>query len=120
MWNKDEPQFTPRRCVAQPSGTFCCGIALVLGLFQLGVALDEFFCAAAGKAHGNTTVFVVAFDADDGSDAVAWMAHSSAEHGIRVATAFCGRAAEGRGACSAPGRGCRLLGSANATKKFLG
>ena len=71
-------------------------IALVkpLSLLQLGIALDEFFCATAGKADGDAAVFIVAFDAHDGSDAVAGMAYLSPEHGICVATVFCGRAAK--------------------------
>lgn len=51
-------------------------------LFELRVTLDEFPCAAAGKADGKFAVVFIAFDPYDGTDAKIRVAHFSAEHGI--------------------------------------
>ena len=56
----------------------------VSGEFELCVAFDEFFRAAAGKTHGDAPVFVVAFHSDHGSCAISRMADFSSEHWIGV------------------------------------
>src|SRR5690348_4779415 len=120
MKKKDEPQFTLRRAVTQPVLAHLLRNGASLSLLKLSVALDEFFCASPGKAYRNAAIFVVAFDANDGADSIAWMADSSAEHGICVASAFGGRAHERIGTCR-PASRCRgFLFTAHATKKFLG
>ena len=53
-----------------------------LGLGELGVAFDEFFGAAAGEGDGEFAVVFVAFDGDDGADAVFGVADFLAEHGV--------------------------------------
>ena len=49
---------------------------------ELGVALDDFFGAAAGKSNGEFAVVFVAFDRDYGPDAVFGVADFLAEHGV--------------------------------------
>src|SRR2546430_13045207 len=56
--------------------------ATSLGWLELGVALDEFFCAAAGEADGEAAVVFVAFDADDSADAIFGVANFAAEQGV--------------------------------------
>ena len=48
----------------------------------MGVAFDEFLGAAAREADGEAAVVFIAFDADDGADAVLGVAHFAAEQGI--------------------------------------
>ena len=74
-------------------------------LLQLGVTLDEFFGAAAGEGDGEAAVVFVAFNADDGADAVFGMAHLLTDQRIGAGAAPCG-AAEGRLAARA---GCQRL-----------
>src|SRR5256884_4221997 len=90
------PQCTPRRPDTQPAGApaFKCS-SLTLCLFELRVPLDKLFRAASGEAHGYTAVFVVAFDANDGSDAEARMANFAPQHGIGIAAALPSGAPEG-------------------------
>ena len=51
-------------------------------MFELGVSFDELFCAATGEAYGDATVFVFAFDAYHGTDAVFRVADFLAEERI--------------------------------------
>src|SRR6266403_3367463 len=90
------PQCTPRRPDTQPAAAsaFKCR-SLTLCLFELRVPLDKLFRAASGEAHGHTAVFVVAFNANDGSDAEAWMANFAPQHGIGIAAALRSGAPEG-------------------------
>src|SRR5258708_10073773 len=90
------PQCTPRSPGTQPVGApaFKCRCS-TLCLFELRVPLDKLFRAASGEAHGYTAVFVVAFDADDGSDAEARMANFAPQHGIGIAAALRSGAPEG-------------------------
>ena len=59
-------------------------------MLELGVALDEFFCSASGETDGKAAVFIVALDADDGSDAKTRVSNFAAEHRVRVGPALCG------------------------------
>src|SRR5260370_14020939 len=96
------PQCTLRSPVTQPVGVSCrCAPALrgrfhTLCLFELRVPLNKLFRAAAGEAHGYAAVFVVALNANDGSDAEAGMTNSATEHGIGIAASLSGRVPEGR------------------------
>ena len=63
-------------------------------MLKLRVAFDEFFRAATGKSDGEATVVFVAFDADNGANAVFGMANSLAEQGICIRTAADRRTAE--------------------------
>src|SRR5256885_167838 len=63
---------------------------LGLHLFEGGVALHEFFGAAAGEADGELAVFVVAFDSNDCADAVIRVAHFLAEQRVAIFTALSG------------------------------
>jgi len=58
-----------------------------LQLLELGVTFDEFFGAAAGKGDGKAAIVVIAFDADDGADAVFRVTDSSAEQRICICAA---------------------------------
>src|SRR3984893_13639185 len=90
------PQCTPRSSGTQPAGApaFKCR-SPTLCLFELRVPLNKLFRAASGEAHGYTAVFIVAFDANDGSDAKARMANSAPQHGIGIAAALRSGAPEG-------------------------
>src|SRR5205807_4185779 len=79
-----------------------------LRLFELRVALDKFFGAASREAHREAAVFVVALDANDGSDAKARMTNFAPEHGIGIAAMFYGGAREGTLICLAT-RSCLCL-----------
>lgn len=46
-------------------------------LLELRVALDELLGTPSGKAYRNAPIFVIAFDAHDGADAVTGMPHPS-------------------------------------------
>src|SRR5437867_11879846 len=100
------PQCTARRPITQPAW------APALCLFELRVPLDKLFCAASGEAHRYTAVFVVAFDANDGSDPEARVTDFAPQHGIRVATALRNGAAEGTPGWLATRSRFRVLGSA--------
>src|SRR6266702_6603862 len=95
------PQCTLRNPITQPVGVSCrCAPALwgrfyVLCLFELRVPLNKLFRAAAGEAHGYAAVFVVALDANDGSDAKARMTNFASQHGIAIAASLSGGAPEG-------------------------
>ena len=65
---------------------------------ELGVAFDEFFGAAAGEADREAAVVFIAFDADDGADAVFGMADFAAEHGVGFDVAATNRRAAETGA----------------------
>ena len=67
-----------------------------LNLLELGVALDEFFCAAAGEADADAAVVIFAFYADDDADSVFGMAHLLAQQRIGVCTAPDFRNTKGR------------------------
>src|SRR5882762_2777455 len=83
------PQCTPRSPGTQPaSAPAFKRRSPTLCLFELRVPLDKLFRAASGEAHGYTAVFVVAFDANDGSDAEARMANLAPQHGIGIAAAL--------------------------------
>src|SRR6266568_7516634 len=94
------PQCTLRNPIMQPVGVSCrCAPARrgrfhVLCLFELRVPLNKLFRTAAGEAHGYAAVFVVALDANDGSDAKARMTNFASQHGIGFAASFCRRAPE--------------------------
>src|SRR6266403_1173086 len=90
------PQCTPRSPGTQPAGApaFKCR-SPTLCLFELRVPLDKLFRAASGEAHGYTAVFVVAFDANNGSDAEARMTNFAPQHGIGIAAALRSGAREG-------------------------
>ena len=79
------PQCTLRSPIAQPFG------AAVLRGLELGVALNEFFCATPGKAHGESAVVIVTLDPHDCAHAVSRMANFAAKHGIGVAATLRGR-----------------------------
>src|SRR5258707_3749548 len=72
----------------------CLGAGLCL--LELRVTLDKLLCAASWEANGYTAVFVVALYADNGSNAEARMTNFAPQHGIGIAAAFCGGAAEKR------------------------
>ena len=74
---------------------------------ELGVAFDEFFCAATGEADGEAAVVFIAFDGDDGADAEFGMADFTAEHGIGWGAAR-SRTAEG-GSFRTRARRCSAL-----------
>src|SRR5260370_16501442 len=65
-----------------------------LCLFELRVPLDKLLRAASGETHGYAAVFVVALYADNSSDSKARMTDFAPQHGIGIAAAFCGGAAE--------------------------
>src|SRR5260370_10808647 len=94
------PQCTLRSPVTQPVGASCRYATALRGrfhalcLFELRVPLNKLFRAAAGEAHGYAAVFVVALDANDGSDAKARMTNFASQHGIGIAASFCRRAPE--------------------------
>jgi hypothetical protein len=46
---------------------------------ELCVAFDEFFCAAPGEGDREAAIVFVAFDANDGADAILGMANALAE-----------------------------------------
>src|SRR5256885_14682936 len=88
-----EPHFIVRRDAAQlwdartgrvpgSEGGHYNPVSTTLSGLELGVAFDEFFCAAAGEAHGEAAVVFISFDTDDGADAVFGMANFAAEHGV--------------------------------------
>src|SRR3981081_2026610 len=95
------PQCTPRSPGTQPAGANCGRASAfrsrlrTLCLFELRVPLDKLFRTASGKAHGYAAVFVVALDANDGSNAEAWMTNFAPQHGIGIAAALCSRAPKG-------------------------
>jgi hypothetical protein len=66
-------------------------VALALHLFQLRVAFDELLGAASGETDGEAPILVVAFDAYDGADSVARMAHLLPKKRIGIRAASCGR-----------------------------
>ena len=65
-------------------------------LLELGVTLDEFFCAAAGEAHAQPAIVVVALDTDDRADSILGMANFLAEERIGVLAALERRGTERR------------------------
>src|SRR6267154_3227741 len=87
------PQCTLRRPITQPPAQSAGALVFTgrfrtLCLFELCVPLDKLFRAASWEAHGYTTVFVVALDPHDGSNAEARMTYFASQHGIRIAAAF--------------------------------
>src|SRR5712692_7239502 len=91
-----------------------------LCLFELRVPLDKLLRAASGETHGYAAVFVVALDADDGSDAEARMTNFTPQHGIGIAAALCGGAAERRlSRLAARSRLCLFRSAANTTQEFF-
>src|SRR5258708_17939428 len=90
-----------------------------LHLFQLGVALDEFFCAPARETDGDAPVFVVAFDADDGADAVTRMANFLAEKRVCVGAASGGRPGKRARSGSPARRGRRVRLTSHTAEEFL-
>src|SRR6202022_3059403 len=94
-------------------------VAPWLHLFQLGVALDEFFCAPARETDGETPVFIVAFDADDGPDAVTRMANFLAEKRVCIGAAPGGRPGERARAGGPARRGGRLRLTSHTAEEFL-
>src|SRR5260370_16594345 len=108
------PRCTLRSPVTQPVGVSCrCARALrgrfhTLCLFELRVPLNKLFRAAAGEAHGYAAVFVVALNANDGSDAEAGMTNSATEHGIGIPASLSGMLPE-RSLTSLPAHICLRL-----------
>ena len=58
------------------------------GRFELCVAFDEFLGAATRETDGDAAVFIVAFNADDGANAVGGVTHFASEHWIGIGTAL--------------------------------
>src|SRR5229473_5740124 len=115
------PQCTPRSPGTQPAGApaFKCR-SPTLCLFELRVPLDKLFRAATGEAYGYTAVFVVALDANDGSDAEARMTNFAPQHGIGIAAALRSWAPEGSlSRLAARSCLCLLRCAAHTTQKFL-
>src|SRR5271154_3150879 len=102
--NERASMYPEKRCYATTVALVVRGCANASGRFQLGVALDKFLCATARKTYRDAAVFLVAFDADDGSNAVARVADLATEHGIRVGTTFDGWPAERTGSAGWFGR----------------
>src|SRR5712692_3005296 len=119
------PQCTPRRPgtqpAAQPAGKSACASKFrTLGLFELRVALDKLFRAASREAHGYAAVFVVALDADDGSEPEARMTNFAPQHGVGVNAALCSGAPEGTlSRLGARSRLCLLRSAAHTTQEFF-
>src|SRR5713226_2826755 len=89
-------------------------------LFELRVPLDKLFRAASGEAHGYAAVFVVALDANDGSDAEARMTNFAPQHGIGIAAALRSWAPEGSlSRLAAQSRFCLLRSAAHTTQEFF-
>src|SRR5712692_1082557 len=108
------PQCTPRRPITQPAWV------PPLCLFELRVSLDKLLRAASGEAHGYAAVFVVALDANYGSDAETRMTNFASQHGIGVAAAFCSRAMEGTPSrLAARSRCCLLRSAAHPAQEFF-
>src|SRR5258708_32701902 len=104
------PQCTLRSPGRQPAGAPAFKRRSPrLCLFELRVPLDKLFRAASGEAHGYAAVFVVALDADDGSDAEARMTNLAAQHGIGIAAALRSGAPEGTLSRLSPGGRLYLL-----------
>src|SRR5882724_13464150 len=96
-------------------------VTTTLSGLELGVALDEFFCAAAREAHGEAAVVFITFDADDGTDSVFGVTNFAAEHGIGWCTARSRTAEAGSfRALTRCGRTLRGGATTNAANKFLG
>src|SRR5205823_2517401 len=96
MYPEKPHHATGRRSRRSPAGASAFrGSFRKSCLFELRVPLDKLFRAASGEAHGYTAVFVVAFDANDGSDAEARMANFAPQHGIGIAAALPSGAPEG-------------------------
>src|ERR1700682_2023399 len=115
------PQCTLRSPDTQPAGApaFKCR-SPTLCLFELRVPLDKLFRAASGKAHGYTAVFIVAFDANDGSDAETRMTNFAPQHGIGIAAALRNGAPE-RTLSRGTARSCQglLRFAAHTAQKFF-
>src|SRR5580704_8911268 len=75
-----------------------------LDLLQVGVAFDEFFCAAAREADAQAAVVFVAFHSHYRAYAIFCVADFLAEQGIGVGSAFEGRPREIAGWRRTPGR----------------
>src|SRR5712691_4289906 len=116
------PQCTPRRPDTQPAGApaFKCS-SLTLCLFELRVPLDKLFRATTGEAHGYAAVFVVAFDANDGSDTKARMSNFTSQHGLGIAAAFRSGSPEGTliSRLAARGRFYLLRTASHTTQEFF-
>src|SRR5882724_10443486 len=96
-------------------------VTTTLSGLELGVALDEFFCAAAREADGEAAVVFITFDADDGTDSVFGVTNFAAEHGIGWCTARSRTAEAGSfRALTRCGRTLRGGATTNAANKFLG
>src|SRR6266404_1952141 len=91
-----------------------------LYLLQLGVTLDEFFCAPARETDREASILVIAFDAGVGADPIIRVTNLLTEKGIRVGAASGGRArkrARAAGGAARPRRRLRL--AAHAPQKFF-
>ena len=90
-------------------------------LFELGVSLDEFLCAAPRKTDGESAVFVIAFDTDDSAHAKVRVANFLTQKGIFVTAALRGGASKRGFTSRAPG--CRGDGgwlTSRAAEEFFG
>src|SRR5260370_28625072 len=117
------PQCTPRSPITQPAGAsvFFKSKFLALRLFELRIALDKFLRAAPGEAHGYAAVFVVALDANDGSDTKARMSNFTSQHGMGIAAAFRSGSPEGTlsSRLAARGRFYLLRTASHTTQEFF-
>src|SRR5260370_16570435 len=119
--SESEPQFTPRRCIAQPPRDHSSRIHTGSSdLLELSVALDKLFGPAPRKTDGKAAIFILAFHAHDRSHAVIWMAHFSSQQRIRIGIPLCRRPPEGARTRYSPGRRSRLfLFATDTANKFL-
>src|SRR5216684_2063045 len=119
------PQCTPRSPATQRVGAVSRRSRVVEQyppscLFELRVALDELFRAATGETHRHAAVFVVPFDANDSSNAKAWVADFASQHRVGIAAALCSGAPERRLSWLAARTCLRLLRlAANPAQEFL-
>ena len=72
-------------------------------LFELRIALDEFFRTAAGKTHGNFAIVFIALDGHNCAQPEFGMPDFSTEERIGISAALDGRSAKRRGAPFVPG-----------------
>src|SRR5256885_13454460 len=92
-----------------------------LHLFELGVTLDKFLCAAAGEADRELAVFVIALDTDNSADSEVGVADLLAQERVALGAAFCRRSSKSAGTGGASrARGGPGRNATHATKKFFG
>jgi len=89
------PQCTPKLARNLPARPRSSAGPPRYAAFELRVPLDKTFSCRVGEAHGYTAVFVVAFDANNGSDAEARMTNFAPQHGLASPPRFRSGAREG-------------------------